>query len=84
MALTRRQKDVLDFLADFIEKNGYSPSYEEIAAGLFEKTKPGGVVIWVVGDRTVNGDETLSSFSHAFGAITLTSRPERWITSLSG
>jgi repressor LexA len=34
MALTRRQKDVLDFLADFIEKNGYSPSYEEIAAGL--------------------------------------------------
>src|SRR5687767_659894 len=34
MALTRRQKDVLDFLADFIEKNGYSPSYEEIASGL--------------------------------------------------
>jgi repressor LexA len=34
MALTRRQKDVLDFLADFIEKHGYSPSYEEIAAGL--------------------------------------------------
>jgi repressor LexA len=25
---------VLDFLADFIEKNGYSPSYEEIATGL--------------------------------------------------
>jgi repressor LexA len=34
MAITRRQKDVLDFLADFIEKHGYSPSYEEIAAGL--------------------------------------------------
>jgi repressor LexA len=34
MALTRRQKEVLDFLADFIEKNGYSPSYEEIASGL--------------------------------------------------
>jgi repressor LexA len=34
MALTRRQKEVMDFLAGFIERNGYSPSYEEIAAGL--------------------------------------------------
>ncbi|HUS05031.1 MAG TPA: transcriptional repressor LexA [Bryobacteraceae bacterium] len=34
MALTKRQKQVLDFLADFIEKNGYSPSYHEIAHAL--------------------------------------------------
>jgi repressor LexA len=34
MALTRRQKDLLDFLATFIERNGYSPSYEEIASGM--------------------------------------------------
>jgi repressor LexA len=34
MALTRRQKEVLEFLAEFIEKNRYSPSYEEIADGL--------------------------------------------------
>jgi repressor LexA len=34
MALTRRQKQVLDFIAKFLEENGYSPSYEEIAAGL--------------------------------------------------
>src|SRR5689334_9791923 len=34
MALTKRQKQVLDFLAEFIENNGYSPSYEEIAAAL--------------------------------------------------
>ena len=34
MALTRRQKELMDFLADFIEKHGYSPSYEEIAQGL--------------------------------------------------
>lgn len=34
MALTRRQKEVLDFIADFVEKNGYCPSYEEIATGL--------------------------------------------------
>ena len=31
MALTKRQKDVLDFLADFTEQHGYSPSYDEIA-----------------------------------------------------
>lgn len=34
MALTRRQKELMDFLADFIEKHGYSPSYDEIAQGL--------------------------------------------------
>lgn len=34
MALTRRQKEVLEFLAEFIDKNRYSPSYEEIAEGL--------------------------------------------------
>jgi repressor LexA len=34
MALTRRQKEVMDFLSTFIEKHGYSPSYEEIANGL--------------------------------------------------
>jgi repressor LexA len=34
MALTRRQKEVMDLLSKFISKNGYSPSYEEIASGL--------------------------------------------------
>jgi repressor LexA len=34
MALTRRQKEVLDFIAKFVQDNGYSPSYEEIAQGL--------------------------------------------------
>jgi repressor LexA len=34
MALTKRQKDFLDFLSGFLEKHGYSPSYEEIAAGM--------------------------------------------------
>ena len=34
MALTRRQKQVLDFLAQFVNENGYSPSYQEIASGL--------------------------------------------------
>jgi len=34
MAVTRRQKEVLDFLTDFVKKNEYSPSYDEIARGL--------------------------------------------------
>jgi repressor LexA len=34
MALTRRQKQVLDLIAAFVEQNGYSPSYEELARGL--------------------------------------------------
>ncbi len=34
MALTRRQKEVYDFISGFVDKNGYSPSYEEIADGL--------------------------------------------------
>jgi SOS-response transcriptional repressor LexA len=31
--LTRRQREVLDFIAVFIRKNRYAPSFDEIAAG---------------------------------------------------
>jgi repressor LexA len=34
MALTRRQKELMDLLHNFIRRHGYSPSYEEIASGL--------------------------------------------------
>lgn len=34
MAITRRQRQVLDFITDFIRENGYSPSFEEIGHGL--------------------------------------------------
>lgn len=34
MAVTRRQKEVLDFLSSFVARNGYSPSFEEIARGM--------------------------------------------------
>jgi repressor LexA len=34
MALTRRQREVLDVIRQLIEKNGYSPSLEEIGAEL--------------------------------------------------
>ena len=45
--------------------NGYNFEFEKIAKELFRVTKQGGVLIWVVGDATINGDETGSSFKQA-------------------
>lgn len=42
--------------------NGYSFPFEEIAKELFRVTKTGGVAVWVVGDATINGSETGTSF----------------------
>lgn len=39
--------------------------FETIARQLFRVTKAGGVVVWVVGDQTKNGNETLTSFKQA-------------------
>jgi DNA modification methylase len=44
---------------------GYSFDFEPIARELYRVTKPGGVVVWVVGDATVNGSETGTSFRQA-------------------
>jgi len=44
---------------------GYSFDFEGIAKELFRITKDGGVVVWVVGDATVNGSETGTSFKQA-------------------
>jgi len=45
--------------------NGYTFLFEEIAKELFRVTKPGGIVVWVVGDATIKGSETGSSFKQA-------------------
>ena len=34
MALTRRQREIYDFIDHFVRKNGYSPSFEEIGEGM--------------------------------------------------
>src|SRR3954462_2864709 len=34
MALTRRQRQVYDFIAGFVQSHGYSPSFEEIGGGM--------------------------------------------------
>ena len=47
------------------EYKGYSFRFEETAKELFRITKQGGVVVWVVGDATINGSETGTSFKQA-------------------
>ena len=51
-----------DNLRDY---NGYSFDFEKVANELYRVTKNGGIVVWVVGDSTINGCETLTSFKQA-------------------
>lgn len=44
---------------------GHSWDFEAVAQQLWRVTKPGGVVVWVVADATVNGSETGTSFRQA-------------------
>jgi repressor LexA len=34
MAITRRQRQLYDFISEFVQKNGYSPSFDEIRIGM--------------------------------------------------
>jgi len=51
-----------DNLRDY---NGYTFEFEPIANELYRVTKDGGVVVWIVGDATIKGCETLTSFKQA-------------------
>ena len=50
---------------DLRNYNGYSFDCENIAKQLYRITKEGGIVVWVVGDKIVKGNKTLTSFKHA-------------------
>lgn len=45
--------------------NGYCFDFESVAKELYRVTKQGGIVVWVVGDATLNGSETGTSFKQA-------------------
>ena len=47
---------------DLRNYNGYKFDFENIAKELFRVMKPTGVVVWVVGDKIVKGDKSLTSF----------------------
>lgn len=51
-----------DNLRDY---KGYSFDFENTAKELFRVIKKGGVVVWIVGDATINGSETGTSFKQA-------------------
>ena len=44
---------------------GYRWDFKEVATELYRITKDGGVVVWVVGDATIKGTETGTSFEQA-------------------
>lgn len=44
---------------------GHSWDFERLAGELTRVIKPGGVVVWVVADATINGSETLTSMRQA-------------------
>lgn len=45
--------------------NGFSWNFEGVTKELYRITKEGGVVVWVVGDATIKGSETGTSFRQA-------------------
>jgi len=50
--------------------NDWTPEkWQAIIRELFRLTKQGGVVVWIVGDATINGSETGTSFKQALCAI---------------
>ncbi len=51
-----------DNLRDY---NGYNFDCEKIAEELYRVTKKGGIVVWIVGDKIVKGNKTLTSFKQA-------------------
>lgn len=50
---------------DLRNYKGFVFPFEEIAKELYRVTKTGGIVVWVVNDATINGNETGTSFKQA-------------------
>ncbi len=67
----RMQEEFVDMIItsppyDGLRKyNGYSFDFENIAKEVYRIIKPGGVLVWVVGDQTQGGSESASSFRQA-------------------
>lgn len=51
---------------DLRDYKGYTFDFEAVAAGLYRVTKPGGVAVWVVGDK-INGGRSLTSHRQILG-----------------
>jgi len=51
--------------SDLRQYNGFTFNFEAIATQLWRVMKVGGVIVWVVGDKTINGSESGESFREA-------------------
>lgn len=45
--------------------NGFSFEFEKVAKELYRVVKNGGIIVWIVGDATIKGNETGTSFKQA-------------------
>lgn len=54
---------------DLRNYNGFTWDASALIPELYRVTKPGGVVVWVVADKTKNGSETATSFRQALAFI---------------
>jgi len=69
--MSRMEDDFIDLTVtsppydDLRTYNGYSFDFESITKELYRVTKEGGVVVWVVGDATIKGSESGTSFKQA-------------------
>lgn len=50
---------------DLRDYKGFSFDFESAANELFRVIKKGGVIVWIVGDSTIKGSESLNSFKQA-------------------
>jgi site-specific DNA-methyltransferase (adenine-specific) len=71
VTMSRMQSDYVDLVVtsppydNLKDYNGYSFEFDKVCAELFRVLKPGGVVVWVVGDATQKGTESGTSFRQA-------------------
>lgn len=69
--MSRMPSKYIDFVItsppydDIREYNGYSFNFERVVLELYRVLSDGGVIIWVVGDKTENGSESGTSFKQA-------------------
>ena len=54
---------------DIRDYNGFSLDIKSLSKELYRVLKPGGVIVWIVGDATKNGSETGTSFKQALNFI---------------
>ena len=75
--LTRIDTDSIDLVVtsppydNLRSYKGYEFPFEKIAVQIQRVLKPGGVIVWVVGDATIEGSETGTSFKQALHFMSL-------------